>query len=81
MINIFFIWNNTHYPTLRIINITLLPQNITDMYDKLEGMVDEELSEDLLLQAKQMGFSDKQIGKAVQCTELAVRALREKHSK
>lgn len=50
------------------------------MYDKLESLSDEELSESILCKAKQLGFSDKQIGIAVQCTELAVRALREKHS-
>lgn len=54
-------------------------KNITSMYDQLENLTDEELSENILREAKQLGFSDKQIGKAVQCTELAVRALREKH--
>lgn len=51
------------------------------MYDKLESLADEELTEEVLQRAKQLGFSDKQIGNAVQCTDLAVRALREKHSK
>ncbi|XP_069989210.1 multifunctional protein CAD isoform X7 [Penaeus vannamei] len=55
-------------------------KNITDMYDKLESLADEELTEEVLQRAKQLGFSDKQIGNAVQCTDLAVRALREKHN-
>lgn len=54
-------------------------KNITSMYEHLEKLSDEELSETVLYQAKKLGFSDKQIGKAVQCTDLAVRALREKH--
>ncbi|XP_066960303.1 multifunctional protein CAD isoform X3 [Macrobrachium rosenbergii] len=55
-------------------------KNITNMYDLLENHSDEDLSESILLQAKQLGFSDKQIAKSVQCTELAVRALRDKHN-
>lgn len=50
------------------------------MYERLESLAEEEeLPEDVLREAKQLGFSDKQIGGAAQGTELAVRALREKH--
>lgn len=55
-------------------------KNITNMYERLESLAEEEeLPEDVLRAAKQLGFSDKQIGGAAQGTELAVRALREKH--
>ncbi len=50
------------------------------MYERLEELAEEEeLPEDVLLEAKRLGFSDKQIGAAAQGTELAVRASREKH--
>ena len=50
------------------------------MYEHLESLAkEEELPEDVLLEAKKLGFSDKQIGGAAQGTEQAVRNLREKH--
>ncbi|KAK4287821.1 hypothetical protein Pmani_039126 [Petrolisthes manimaculis] len=55
-------------------------KNITNMYTILEKLLGlAHLTPDLLKRAKRMGFSDKQIAKAVRCTELAVRALRETH--
>lgn len=55
-------------------------KNIINMYERLEGLAEEEeLPEEVLREAKQLGFSDKQIGGAAEGTELAVRALREKH--
>ncbi|XP_045107647.1 CAD protein-like isoform X4 [Portunus trituberculatus] len=55
-------------------------KNITNMYEHLESLAEEEeLSEDMLRKAKKLGFSDKQIGGAAEGTEQAVRDLREKH--
>ncbi|PVD23792.1 hypothetical protein C0Q70_17066 [Pomacea canaliculata] len=53
-------------------------KKITDHYHLMENYrgKSKELPTDIMLQAKQMGFSDKQIAKAVARTELAVRMAR-----
>ncbi|XP_076067925.1 carbamoyl-phosphate synthetase 2, aspartate transcarbamylase, and dihydroorotase rudimentary isoform X2 [Oratosquilla oratoria] len=54
-------------------------KNVTTMYEILESHGDvQDIPTDLLLAAKCLGFSDMQIACAVEQTELAVRALREK---
>lgn len=66
--------------THRLTSSIFRHQNIINMYERLEGLAEEEeLPEEVLREAKQLGFSDKQIGGAAEGTELAVRALREKH--
>ncbi|XP_053315882.1 CAD protein isoform X2 [Spea bombifrons] len=53
-------------------------KNITDHLSTLEIYQQDEttMPRDVLLRAKQLGFSDKQIAQAVQSTELAVRKMR-----
>ncbi|KAM4694497.1 multifunctional protein CAD [Discoglossus pictus] len=53
-------------------------KNITDHLTTLETYHQDEttMPRDVLLRAKQLGFSDKQIALAVQSTELAVRKMR-----
>lgn len=50
-------------------------KNIIQFYNQLEE-TGSTLSAEQLLQAKRMGFSDKQIGQAAKITELAVRTMR-----
>ncbi|XP_012269304.2 CAD protein isoform X2 [Athalia rosae] len=52
-------------------------RNITSYYTLLEDLDPTKLSHDVLLRAKQIGFSDKQIATAVKSTELAVRKQRQ----
>ncbi|XP_075451272.1 multifunctional protein CAD-like isoform X4 [Ascaphus truei] len=54
-------------------------KNITDHLSTLEGYHQDEttMPPEVLLRAKQLGFSDKQIAQAVQSTELAVRKMRQ----
>nr|NVI70385.1 rudimentary [Cucujiformia] len=52
-------------------------KNIIDWNMFLESLTQEQLTKELLLKSKQMGFSDKQIGQAVQSTERAIRNMRE----
>ncbi|CAI9571374.1 unnamed protein product [Staurois parvus] len=53
-------------------------KNITDHVSTLESCQDKTtMTRDVLLRAKQLGFSDKQVAMAVQSTELAVRKLRQ----
>ncbi|GJQ71591.1 CAD [Trypoxylus dichotomus] len=52
-------------------------KRIVDFHMLLESRDQNTLSQDILLRAKQMGFSDKQIAAAVKSTELAVRMQRE----
>ncbi|XP_053565421.1 CAD protein isoform X2 [Bombina bombina] len=54
-------------------------KNITDHLSTLESYHQDEttMPREVLLQAKQLGFSDKQIAQAVQSTELAVRKMRQ----
>ena len=54
-------------------------KNITDMYESLESLANTELPASVLLKAKQLGFCDRQVGKAVEQSELAVRSLRERY--
>lgn len=51
--------------------------NIVNMQKKLEGLSAlDNVTEDVMRDAKKLGFSDKQIALAVNSTELSVRALR-----
>nr|DBA25415.1 TPA: hypothetical protein GDO54_009801 [Pyxicephalus adspersus] len=53
-------------------------KNITDHVSTLEScQYKTTMTRDVLLRAKQLGFSDKQVAMAVQSTELAVRKLRQ----
>ncbi|XP_046468600.1 multifunctional protein r [Neodiprion pinetum] len=52
-------------------------KNITSYYTLLEDLDQTKLSYEVLLRAKQIGFSDKQIATAVKSTELAVRKQRQ----
>lgn len=52
-------------------------RNITSYYTLLEDLDQTKLSYEVLLRAKQIGFSDKQIATAVKSTELAVRKQRQ----
>jgi len=52
-------------------------KNIVDYQLMLESLGQPQLSPDLLLKAKQFGFSDKQIATFVKSTELSVRKKRE----
>lgn len=54
-------------------------QNIIGWYSQLESISVQELTADLLLEAKRMGFSDKQIAFCVGSTELAIRSKREEY--
>ncbi|XP_015605089.1 CAD protein [Cephus cinctus] len=54
-------------------------KNIIAYYDLLESLEQTKLSHDVLLGAKQIGFSDKQIAGAVKSTELAVRKQRQEN--
>ncbi|XP_022107145.1 CAD protein-like isoform X3 [Acanthaster planci] len=51
-------------------------RNIVDCGERLEALRGTKLTRDTLLEAKQLGFSDKQIGKLIEMTELAVRNIR-----
>ncbi|KAM8953468.1 multifunctional protein CAD isoform 1-T1 [Pelodytes ibericus] len=53
-------------------------KNITDHLSTLEYYQQDEntMPRELLLRAKQLGFSDKQVAQAVQSTELAIRKMR-----
>nr|NVI70498.1 rudimentary [Cucujiformia] len=52
-------------------------KNIVDYYLFMETVDQHKLVNDVLLKAKQLGFSDKQIASAVKSTELAIRKKRE----
>ena len=52
-------------------------QKIIDMYHILEN---QELESSVLLKAKRRGFSDSQIARVTQSTEIAIRDLRLKHN-
>ena len=52
-------------------------KNIIDYYTVLESTDHTKLSHDVLLRAKQIGFSDKQIAAVVKSSELAVRIQRQ----
>nr|MBE5724557.1 rudimentary [Cucujiformia] len=52
-------------------------KNIIDWEIFLETIMQNEVDHNILLKSKQMGFSDKQIGQAVNSTERAIRNLRE----
>ncbi|XP_003704308.2 carbamoyl-phosphate synthetase 2, aspartate transcarbamylase, and dihydroorotase rudimentary [Megachile rotundata] len=52
-------------------------KNIIDYYVVLENTDHTKLSHDVLLRAKRIGFSDKQIAAAVKSSELAVRIQRQ----
>ncbi|XP_076265993.1 carbamoyl-phosphate synthetase 2, aspartate transcarbamylase, and dihydroorotase rudimentary isoform X2 [Rhynchophorus ferrugineus] len=52
-------------------------KNIIDYSSLMETVDQTNLTSDVLLKAKQLGFSDKQIAAAVKSTELAIRRTRE----
>lgn len=52
-------------------------KNIIDYTTFLESLTSNSLKPDILIGGKRIGFSDKQIAKAIKSTELAVRKLRE----
>ncbi|XP_071964992.1 multifunctional protein CAD-like [Antedon mediterranea] len=52
-------------------------KNIVDLNGRLKVFQEKELPKDLLLEAKQLGFCDRQIAKAIMSTELAVRTMRQ----
>nr|NVI70389.1 rudimentary [Cucujiformia] len=52
-------------------------KNIVDWNAYLESIGHIELSADIILKSKRIGFSDKQIGQAVKSTEQAVRNIRQ----
>nr|NVI70394.1 rudimentary [Cucujiformia] len=52
-------------------------KNIIDWNMYLESLSQKEVNHEILLKSKQMGFSDKQIGAAVNSTEQAIRNMRE----
>ncbi|KAI4500859.1 hypothetical protein M0802_004070 [Mischocyttarus mexicanus] len=55
-------------------------KNIIDLYSVLESTDHTKLSHDVLLRAKQIGFSDKQIATVVKSSELAVRIQRQENN-
>jgi carbamoyl-phosphate synthase large subunit len=54
-------------------------KNIVELYEELKTHKDAPVPRNLLLRAKQLGFSDKQIGIAIDREELDIRALRKQH--
>ncbi|KAI4473124.1 hypothetical protein M0804_015476 [Polistes exclamans] len=52
-------------------------KNIIDLYSVLESTDHIKLLHDMLLRAKQIGFSDKQIATVIKSSELAVRIQRQ----
>lgn len=54
-------------------------KNIIDYYAILENADHTKLSHDVVLGAKQIGFSDKQIAAVVKSSELAVRLMRQEN--
>lgn len=54
-------------------------KNIIDYYSLLENIDHTKLTRELLLGAKQIGFSDKQIAALVKCSELGVRIQRQEN--
>lgn len=54
-------------------------KNIMEMQKFLESKTQQDVTREMLLNAKQMGFSDKQIATFVKSTELAVRKHREEY--
>ena len=56
-------------------------KNIVCFQVHLESLCTSQLTKDILTEAKQLGFSDHQIAIFVKSTELAIRQIREDHSK
>nr|MBE5724541.1 rudimentary [Cucujiformia] len=52
-------------------------KNIVDWNVFLETKTQKDITYDILMKSKQIGFSDKQIGQAVESTEQAIRNIRE----
>nr|NVI70411.1 rudimentary [Cucujiformia] len=52
-------------------------KNIIDWTSYLESLSQKQLNHKILLKSKQIGFSDKQIGQAVNSTEQAIRNMRQ----
>ncbi|KAF5279207.1 hypothetical protein FQR65_LT03454 [Abscondita terminalis] len=55
-------------------------KNIIDFYNLLENVKPSHITRDILLNAKRIGFSDKQIATCVKSTELAIRKQREEYN-
>ncbi|KAK4875623.1 hypothetical protein RN001_012045 [Aquatica leii] len=55
-------------------------KNIIDFYNLLESIKHSQVTHDILLSAKRIGFSDKQIAACVKSTELAIRKQREEYN-
>ncbi|XP_030768369.1 CAD protein-like [Sitophilus oryzae] len=55
-------------------------KNIIDYFTMLETVDQTSLTSDMLLKAKQLGFSDKQVAVAVKSTELAIRMKRDEYA-
>lgn len=75
------------YSTERLYELTKIDQwfleklrNIIAYETRLEQLDQTKLSREMLLGAKQLGFSDKQIAMAVKSTELAIRKQRKESS-
>ena len=54
---------------------------IVEMQKFLDSKTQQDVTRDMLLSAKQIGFSDKQIATFVKSTELAIRKCREEYGK
>nr|MBE5724582.1 rudimentary [Cucujiformia] len=52
-------------------------KNVIDWNSYLGSLTHEEVTHEILLKSKQIGFCDKQIGEAVKSTEQAIRNMRE----
>jgi len=52
-------------------------KNIVSFQMRIESLGPKQLTQELIMEAKQLGFSDKQIATCVKSTELAVRHTRE----
>lgn len=77
---------NNGYSIDKLYNLTKIDRwflqkmkNIIDFNKQLESIEQHNLSHHMLLSAKQIGFSDKQIAASVKSTELAVRKQREEY--
>lgn len=77
------LYDEASYPIERLSSLTRIDpwflakmKNIIDMIRTLKKIDYKDLPRNLLLEAKRLGFSDKQLAKCVDSTELAIRDLR-----
>ncbi|CAH1761161.1 8334_t:CDS:10 [Entrophospora sp. SA101] len=54
-------------------------KNIAEFEQELAAYNHSNISRDIILTAKQLGFSDRQIANIISCSELAIRSLRKGH--